>query len=394
MNRSLVFGIPASTAPSKSILMYENTQNCKTARKMAGNPALSPYTKAILHHIAECCSRVEKVLPPQKYLNCILTLEDLPRTTRQKEIENTIKAVSTNIICYGSSDLRRDSAALWAMSDLMQDLDSGKILKADEKNVTEYLLCCLKCCRIPCAIVSPSQKLALSGDENTNKQNSDNLNFALLNIGFTDVNHPAVVKTRASLMAGAGVVPVEDIEQQLLALGIEKDPLKSIMMKTILKKSLGTYYPIQLVWPEFPFGTGTGGGRAGLGAEATATDKMAEAFANALPSLLSTTNNLISKYGEAKIAQMNQSAANELKQVMQQSTGQSANTISTEQLAAFAAQNQAAAEAAVAKAAEANKVEIEKLKLEQDKKSKTFLYAGIGAGALLLTFVAISALRK
>jgi len=394
-NTSLIFGIPSSAPADKSVLLHRNHQNCKAALKLAGVSSPSSYTTTVLNHIADKVSRKDMVLTPQNYYICVLTLEDLPRSNQQKEIEESIKQVSNKIICYGSTDVRRDSAALWAMSDLMKDLDSGKIIKADEKNVTDYLLCCLKCCHIPCDMAHPSKKAALSGDADTNKKNQENLHVALLELGFTDVNHPAVQKTMQSLMAGTGVVPPMDIAEQLIALGIKRDPIKSLVLKTTLKQRLGTYYPVELVWPAFPFGTGTGGSKAGLGAEATKPsygDQATQALVGALPDLLKTANNLANKYGETKIAEMNAEFEKQMKQMMQSQTGQSSGSITPDQIAAFAQQNAEAAQAALAAAAQKSQIDLAEL---QKKQNQTLMYVGIGAGALLLVgLLTVVATRK
>lgn len=387
-NNSLVFGIPSSGKADQEIVLLRNRQNCKIALKLADVTNPSPYTVAVLNHIADKVSRKDMVLSQKDYKICVLTLEDLSRTNQQREIEDSIRSASKNILCYGATDIRRDSAALWAMSELMRDLDSGKILKADEKNTTDYLMCCLKHCHIPCGVVDARHKASLSGNAEVNKKNTDNLYLAMLQLGVTDTRNPAVQKTLNSLLAGAGVSSPEDIAEQLMALGIKRDFVMSELLKLMLKKKLGTYYPVELAWPEFPFGTGTGG----LGAEATTADQITKALVGALPGLLKSTTELATKYGTAKIEAMNADAANQMKQLMVQSTGQSSDSISPDQLAAYMQQNQSATQAALDAAAKNAKVELDTAKAAQ---AQTMMYVGVGAGVLLLLgIVAIIATKK
>lgn len=401
---SLIFGVPSSAPESPAMTRYRNQQNCATAHKMSGVSHTKPYTKAVLHHIINACSRHGHVIPAESWNYCILTLEDLPRSNQQAAVEAALKAIADHIVCYGSTDVKRDSAALWAMCELMTDLKSGKIA-APEPHALDYLQCCLTCCNIPCQIVHPRVKASLHGDAAVDAQNLENLKAAMALVGITDETNPAVVETKKMLNTTVGIISVQDLKDQLVAAGAKQDPLKTLMILTLAKmnKGVGTRWPVETVWPAFPWGTGTGGLGADydpnfMGPQQETTTPAApekydyEADLKKAGIALGTKAisiglDLAKEYGESQITAMNAEFQKKMLELTAAATGKSQSSLTEEDLMKYAAQNQAQTQQMIMAILAANKPE------KEDKKDNTMLYVGIGAGVVALLGVMLIATR-
>ena len=389
---SLLLGIPTTAKSDPVIDKYQNQQSRKAAEKLAGLDHTSPYTKAILDHIVNECSRSGHRLTPKEFHRAILTLEALPRPNYQVEIENQIRGVGDRILCYGATDVRRDAAALWALSDLCEDFELDNIKPTNNK-VMETLVCRLNCCRVPCQPVDPRTKLTLTGTADTDKQNEKNLLQAMYELGLLNPQDPAVVATHNGIAKIVGVAPVEDFKSQLLANGAKENKILASLIKTISTKNLGSQYPVDLVWPAFPFGTGTGG-RLG----ATTPDTSSTDWTKVLQTLTLEAGkqaiDLANYYGKSKIDEVTQNYKNQMTQIMQ-SSGAGPNP-TDDQIAAYAQQNQAQAQAALQQALAQAQIDLAKVKEEADKKNtNTLMYVGIGVGALMfLGLIAVVATKK
>ena len=158
------------------------------------------------------------------------------------------------------------------------------------------------------------------------------------------------------------------------------------------KNGLGTLYPVQIAWPAFPFGTGTGGRGLGDATTAAAPDPWTAVLASVVGQVAKAGISIGTTAATDKINQMNTDFTNQMTQLASAATGTPAASITPDQLAAYAAQNQAQTQATLAAAAAANQVALAN---QAAASSNTLMYVGIGAGVLLVGgLIAVLALKS
>jgi hypothetical protein len=395
-SKSMAMGIPAKVETMKQY-MSANHSNATTAIKMVGLKSISKYSSCVLECMAECAAKRHEVIPAKQFYYAILTLEGMERSRIHTEIEDVIKSAANNLICQGSTEVKRDAAACLAVAEMCENTEENPSLTPGSGKIKNSLVSNLKKCGIHCRVVPNGAKTSLTGNQQVNSDNEKNLLMAMVSLGVVDENNPVVIETAAKLQKSPDVISINDISKQLVAYGIKTNPIMALIIKDIARKSLGTIWPVGLVWPPFELGTGTGGKDISLGSN-TATSSGSSSTATAeksvaqqlLEKAVGIGLDLAKNYTQAQIDKMTSEADSQIKQLMSSSTGVSKSSITDKDLEEFAEKNKAKTDAIIAEAAKNAKIALD----AEKEKNRMITYAGIGVGALLLVGVVVLAARK
>ena len=391
-NNSMVMGIPANTENMKQYLAA-NHSNASTALKMVGIKSISRYSSCVIECMSECASKRHRIISAKEFYYAILTLERIERSRLQTEVESVIKAAALNLICQGSTEVRRDAAACLTVAEMCEMSEENPSLTPGSGKIADALIHNLNKCGISCRIVPNGTKSSLNGSPQVNTENEKNLVLAMTSLGVIDSNNSVVIDTAAKLQKSPDVISINDIAKQLIASGIKTNAMMALILRDIAKKSLGTIWPVGLVWPPFELGTGTGGEDVSLGADAPTPSTGDQATSMALKLLEKAVGagiELAQNYSQAQINKMTAEADKQMKDLMSKSMGVPPESITDNQMQTFANNNKAQTDAIIADAALKAKIELD----AEKRRNKILIYAGAGVGTLLLAGIAFMALRK
>lgn len=371
---------------TQKTLETPNMNNIKVAKKIAGIDT-SRYTNAVLSHIQEVSDRRMEQIPTDKYIYCILTLENAPRSKNQKDVEALVKSLVSGV--HGTrSDYIRDAAAALTVADLTYLINNGTILQLNPDRAREFIKKNVQKFGIKVLDQSLSGE---AGSKSVAKQNERNLKLAMVKLGTVDINSEAVKSTVKMLKKQKEVLTVNEIANDLSAKGIVPDSARSLVMTTLAIKSLGTTWPVELVWPPFPFGTGLGFSFDDLFSSATsaaesktgtAPTSSAGSAASGATKILDSALDIWKTNKSADIKQMELDYQLKIAQEIAKTKNTPANTVTQDQMLQWMAANKAQADAMLAQSAKQNNVTI-------PQKSNTALYiAGAVGGAVLLSMAA------
>lgn len=439
-NASRVFGIQSRSGSNSVVYCRQlNAKNTETAKRMANvskGYELSPYTCAILCSMADRASEQGEVVPVRHYYHSILTLEGFNRPKYQTDVEDSIKRISRNIVCCGTTDVVRDTAAMMTLAEMCA------VLAADEtKRFTDQQTCdsvCYHLCRlgVECKVCSEEDKSAiesaraagagLDGSESVDGDNNKNIVIALLKLGKIQDQMSAEEKNIAGIVLynaniSGGVVSVDDLKNELQGKGIIPNAGMIGIINMAAQAAginLGTRWPVDVEWAPFAHGVGLSHGNLGYGdvpdppppAGSKTPSSLPEEksgsgsgvdYGAAINQILTGVIKIGTKYGEGFVDNLNYETDAKIKIQMQQA---GIPVTDSKSVAAWAEKNpfeagkaaqNAAKELGMSKEDIAKMMEDAKSEMMKDAKSdNTQLYIVLGvAGVLVLGLGAVALSR-